>query len=172
MTTAYIISQVLALIALIINVVSRYFKKQANGILFNALTNLFLMASCIFLTAYVGMAGCFVSAVRAFVFYIYAKKNWDRKLWLIIFFILLQFALCILTGFIDEFIWWAIILIMVKSTIFAYGCWQHNLKVFRICGIISCSLSATYYLIYMGYIKTENTIEVVEEENKEPINSN
>ena len=60
--------------------------------------------------------------------------------------------MCIITGFLSEFIWWDITLVMVKSTFFAYGCWQHNVKVFRICSIISCVLTIVYFVLYAGYM--------------------
>ena len=152
MSAFYIISQVLAGFSLTFNVISRYFKKQSHSLLFNIISNLFGLASCAFLTAYMGMVGLFAATIRSYVFYIYSKKNWEKQVWLLLLFIAAQLALCIATGFISGFIWWDFTLVMVKSTFFAYGCWQHNVKVFRICSIISCALTIVYFILYKGYV--------------------
>ena len=148
----YIFSQVLAFISLILNVVSRGFKKQSHSILVNMVSNIFGLLSCLLLFAYMGMAGLIVSTVRSIVFYIFSKNNWEKKLWLLLLFIGLQLGVCIFTSAVSGFVWIDFVLIMLKSSLFAFGCWQHNVKVFRISSILSCIMAIIYYLLYLGYV--------------------
>ena len=148
----YILSQVLAFISLILNVFSRGFKKQSHSILVNMVSNIFGLLSCLLLFAYMGMAGLIVSTIRSIVFYIYSKNNWDKKLWLLLLFIGLQLGVCIFTSAVSGFVLIDFVLIMLKSSLFAFGCWQHNVKVFRISSILSCIMAIIYYMLYAGYI--------------------
>jgi hypothetical protein len=148
----YIASQVLAAFSLFFNVLSRVFKKQSQCLFVNVISNIFGLLSCFFLTAYMGMAGLFLATVRSVVFYFYSKNNWEKQVWLLVLFILLQLGLCILTGFVAGFIWWDFALVFIKSSIFAYGCWQKNITVFRLCSVASCTLTVVYFSLYAGYV--------------------
>lgn len=148
----YIASQALAIFALVFNVSSRAFKQQYKTLLFNFIANLINIVSCIFLTAYMGMAGLIVATLRSLVFFLYTKKNWDKQLGLLIVFIGLQIIACAVTVLLNGFVWWDLVLVFVKTTFYGYGSWQRNVKVFWACSIIACALTIVYFILHAGYV--------------------
>lgn len=149
----YIISQVFAGIGLITTTTGRLFKEQEKNLLFNIITNVMFTLSYFFLGAYVGMIGIVVSIIRSVVFYIFVKKKWEKKVWLLVLFIILFLVSCGLSSLLSrEFVVLNFILVVLKGISFTYGSWQHNIKVFRLCSIIACSLSVVHDALVHGWL--------------------
>ena len=149
----YILSQVIAGFGFVFTTTGRLFKKQEMNLLFNVLANLFFGFSYFLLSAYAGMLGVIVSIVRSFVFYLFVKKMWKKKWWLLILFLVAQACSCSLSVLISkEFVLIELLLAFAKGGIFTYASWQHNPKVFRWLSIVSCVVAIAHDLLKHGYV--------------------
>jgi len=149
----YIASQVFASIGLVLNIGSRFFKKQHHNLFVNIFATIFTLISYIFLTAYMGMVGLIISTARSITFYLFSKNDWEKKLWLLIFFIVAQFVSCVITSYIDGLIILDFVLIFLKGSLYTYGAWQHNVHIFRWSSIISSSVAIIYNVQYKAYVQ-------------------
>ena len=161
----YIASQVFATLSLVCNVLSRFFKKQHHNLLVNIFASFLSVISFFLLTAYMGMVGLIVSTIRSITFYFFAKNNWEKKVWLLTVFTIAQLATCTITAVIsinnDAMLTLVIvdfILVFLKGTIYTYGSWQHNVRVFWWSSIISSSIASVYNLMHKGYMNTASEV--------------
>lgn len=149
----YILSQVIAGCGFVFTTTGRLFKKQEMNLLFNVLANLFFGFSYFLLSAYAGMLGVIVSIARSFVFYLFVKKMWKKKLWLLLLFLVAQACSCGLSVLISkEFVLIELLLAFAKGGIFTYASWQHNPKVFRVLSIVTCVVCIAHDLLKHGYV--------------------
>ena len=148
----YIASQIFSAISLFFNIWSRFFKKQHHNLFINIFASIFNLISYILLTAYMGMVGLIVSTIRSIVFFFFAKNNWEKKTWLLVLFVVAQFATCVLTACISGFVLIDFILVFLKGSLYTYGSWQHNVNIFRWSSIISSTVAIIYNLLHAGYI--------------------
>lgn len=154
----YEASVVMATISLILNIFSRFFKKQHHSLLVNIFASFFNLLSYLFLTAYMGMIGLIVSTIRSIVFYLFSKNDWEKRLSLLIFFIIAQLGACILTSALSEFILIDFVLVFFKGTLYTYGSWQHNVHIFRWSSIISCIVAIIYNILHLGYMNAASEV--------------
>ncbi len=148
----FILAQCISGIALILNTSGRLFKKQSTNLLFNMVANVFVVASLILLGGYMGAVCTILSIMRTFVFYIYAKNGYHKKLSTLII-----FTVCfIASGFIGFTNWLEYSLIVFKGLTYTYGAWQHNVQVFRYFSIASNIFTIGYNALYGGYINMIN----------------
>ena len=148
----YIASQIFAAISLFFNIWSRFFKKQHHNLFINIFASIFNLISYILLTAYMGMVGLIVSTIRSIVFFFFAKNKWKKKTWLLVVFVVAQFATCVLTACISGFVLIDFVLVFLKGSLYTYGSWQHNVNVFRWASIASSSVAIIYNILYAGYM--------------------
>ena len=144
----YIASQVVSGVALTLNASGRLFKKQSTNMIFTVIANILIAISFYLLGAYMGLVCMIVSVTRTFVFYLYAKNDWSKSLFLLIFFI----ALYLGTSFITFTNWLEYVIIALKGITYTYGAWQHNPQTFRLSSIASCVFTIWYNAIYAGYV--------------------
>lgn len=149
----YVLSQVLAAFGFVFTTSGRLFKQQEKNLLFNVIANLFFVFSYLFLAAYAGMMGLIISIIRSFVFYLFVKNKWDKKLWLLILFLVLLVGSCSLSIFISkEFVLIEFLLVLAKGGVYTFAAWQHNVKVFRWLSIVSCCCAIVHDLLQMGFV--------------------
>ena len=111
------------------------------------------MFSYLFLAAYAGMMGLIISIVRSFVFYLFVKNKWEKKVWLLILFLVLLVCSCTLSIFISqEFVLLEFALVLLKGGVYTFAAWQHNVKVFRYLSILSCVCAIIHDLLQKGYV--------------------
>ncbi len=144
----YIASQIVSGVALTLNASGRLFKKQSTNMIFTTIANILVAISFYLLGAYMGLVCMIVSVTRTFVFFLYAKNDWSKNLFLLIFFI----ALYLGTSFISFTNWLEYAIIALKGITYTYGAWQHNAQTFRLLSIASCVFTIWYNAIYAGYV--------------------
>ena len=144
----FIAGQIVSGAALLFNTSGRLFKKQSTNLAFNCIANILVAISFYLLGAYMGLVCMIVSAVRTFVFYLYAKNGWHKNIYLLILFT----ALYLGTGFLTFTNWIEYFIIAVKGISYTYGAWQHNPQRFRFLSIVSCIFTIWYNILYLGYI--------------------
>ena len=144
----YIASQIVSGFALTLNASGRLFKQQSTNMMFTAISNILVAISFYLLGAYMGLVCMIISAVRTFVFYLYAKNNWSKNLYLLMFFIVLYLG----TSFIAFSNWLEYTLIALKGITYTYGAWQHKPKTFRVLSIASCGFTIWYNALYFAYV--------------------
>lgn len=151
--TKFILAQIFSLIALIINTSGRLFKDQHKTLFCNMVANVFVCISLWLLSAYMGLACTILSVIRTFVFYIYAKKGFHKKLPDIIIFSLLFIGVSFI-GFNGN--WFEYSLVALKGLTYTYGAWQHDVRVFRYFSVASNIFTIEYNALYSGYINMIN----------------
>ena len=144
----FIAGQIVSGVALVLNTSGRLFKKQSTNLIFTSVANLLIAISFYLLGAYMGLICMLVSAVRTFVFYLYAKNGWHKNIYLLVFFMLLYLG----TSFIAFTNWLDYTLIALKGITYTYGAWQHKPQTFRILSISSCLFTIWYNALYSGYV--------------------
>lgn len=148
----FILAQAMSCVALVINTIGRLYKNQHENLLFNMLANIFVCISLWLLSAYMGLVCTILSVIRTFVFYIYAKNGYHKKLPDIIIFSLLFIG----TSFIGFTNWFEYTLVVLKGLTYTYGAWQHDVRVFRYFSIASNVFTIGYNALYSGYINMIN----------------
>lgn len=144
----FIAGQIVSGVALIVNTSGRLFKKQSTNLIFATITNILIAISFYLLGAYMGLICMLVSAIRTFVFYLYAKNGWHKNIALLVLFILLYLG----TNFISFTNWLEYTLIALKGITYTYGAWQHKPQIFRVLSIASCGFTIWYNVLYAGYV--------------------
>ena len=144
----FIAGQIVSGVALVFNTSGRLFKKQSTNLIFNCIANILVAISFFLLGAYMGLVCMIVSAIRTFVFYLYAKNGWHKNFLLLILFTLLYLG----TSFLIFTNWLEYIIIVAKGISYTYGAWQRRPQTFRILSIVSCLFTIWYNILYAGYI--------------------
>ena len=99
-----------------------------------------------------------VSTLRSITFYFFAKNKWDKKLWLLIVFTVAQFGTCTFTAILNGLVILDFVLVFFKGTIYTYGSWQHNVKVFWWSSIVSSTVATIYNLMHGHYLMVASEV--------------
>lgn len=144
----FIAGQIVSGVALVLNTSGRLSNKPSTNMIFTSVANLLVAISFYLLGGYMGVACMLVASIRTFVFYLFARNEWNKSLSVLIFFTVLYLASCLLT-FTN---WLEYTIIALKGISYTYGAWQSNPQMFRGLSIFSCALTIWYNAIYMGYV--------------------
>jgi hypothetical protein len=131
--------QVLGIIGLIFYAVSFQMKTKENLLIMQVISNVFTTIQFALTMAVTGAVQTLLGVIRGIVFYFFKKRNLNpNKIVLIIFEIAIIFG--------TIFTWNGILslLPLIGMTANLYGQWQNNMKIVRICAVISAVLWSVY----------------------------
>jgi len=146
MNQIFIIAQICGFLALISAIISIPQKTKNRYIIFYILQNLFSLIQYFLLEAYIAFCLCLLCVLRLVVYaylYKYSKKT---KIFILVFFIIFNILISILS-----FNYFYDIFPMIASIIVCYTVWQTRLFIIRLGCIVCKVLWGIYSLICMAY---------------------
>jgi hypothetical protein len=133
------IIQILGIFGFIFYTLSFQMKTKENLLIMQAVSNVFATIQFLLTEALTGAVHTLLGVIRGFVFYFYKKRDLKpNKIVLIIF------EVAIILG--TVFTWENILscLPLIGMTVNLYGQWQNDMKIVRICAVISAVLWSVY----------------------------
>lgn len=140
LSSTYIISQILVIIYYLMYSVTFHLKDSNKILILGIVATIISSISYVLLSAYTGMAMCFVAIIRNILF----TKNKKSTLNLIL--ILIFTVIASIFTFNSYFCLFNII----ATLIYTYALWQKNTKTYKLLGIVVNGLM----IIYNAYIKS------------------
>ena len=143
----FILAQICGLIALILTVISVWFKTKEKMLMCSILANIVVTIQYFLLGALTGAVIAILNTIRCLVFYFFKKKDAKPS-----FIVLIIFEIvAIVSGSISWQNIWSLIPIVV-TVIYTYGLWQDNIKIIRITtGIVGLGW-AVYNVVVRAYV--------------------
>lgn len=142
----YVLAQVMGVFAIILWTFSILLKNKKDILLSQVVANAIYGIEYSLLGAFSAASMNFLSFVRLFIYYLFAKKEKEIPKFVLIIFCFLIFILGFLTldGILS-------IIPVIITLLYAYSFFQNNLKIARIVYIL-CALAWVYYNIKVGAI--------------------
>jgi hypothetical protein len=154
-TTNYIISQVVGLVAIIIIIIGYSVNTKKKQLLLSIFANIFISISFLFLGTYVACIGIIISTIRTIIFFIYELKFKQVPTWLIsIIFLVLIFNSSILM----ESLW--DLVPMFSLMLFTLGFRIRRLVYMRLFFIIPLIMFFVYDIVIFAY--SDALLKIVE----------
>lgn len=144
--TNFIIAQVFCFLAVASNVASYNTKKKSKALIWLMLVNFLYGIHYMLLNAASGAILSFLAMFRCYVYYRYTDNKLKPSFFILVIFCSLTILLGILS-YSNLFSIFAIVATLLNT----FGSWHHNLKVYRICGIL-ISLCLIIYNIHVAAI--------------------
>ena len=131
--------QILGIIGLIFYAVSFQMKTKENLLIMQVISNVFTTIQFVLTMAVTGAVHTLLGVIRGIVFYFFKKRDLNpNKIALVIF------EIAIILGTIFTWSGMLSILPLIGMTANLYGQWQNNMKIVRICAVISAILWSVY----------------------------
>lgn len=137
---SYIISQILVILYYLIYSSTFHLKENKKILIFGIVATVLSSMSYFLLSAYTGMAMCFIAIIRNILFY---KNKKNIKYFIIIIIITLFFSIFTYSG-------WFCLFNILATLIYTYALWQENNKKYKLLGILVNGLM----IIYNIYIQS------------------
>jgi len=142
----FILAQICGALGISIAITSMLYKTKEKIIMSQIIANILVTIQYFLLNALSGGVLNAANTIRCVIFYYYKKKDKKPSLTFLIIFI----VVAIILGAISWQNIWSIMPI-IGAIVFTYGLWQDNLKVMRICSVVTTSTLAIYSFIVMAY---------------------
>lgn len=139
-----IIAQIFGIVGLIFVFISIQNNNKNKILFFQILANLFYGLQYLFLRALSAALMCFSSLIRCVIFEKYSKRRKGIPFFVLLFFVLLNIILGIVS-FINIYN----IIPVIISILYTYGIWQNNLKLFRIISVV-VAIAWSFYNYFVG----------------------
>lgn len=143
----FIIAQICGVITLILTVISVQFRTKEKILIFQIIANIIVAIQYFLLNAITGGVVAIINTIRCIIFFYYKKK--DKKPSLI--FLTIFIVVAIVSGIItwqDSFS----IIPIIAAIVFTYGLWQDNVKVTKICTVITSGNWVIYNFVVKAYV--------------------
>ena len=142
---AFALSQIIGVLAMLIFVIAPHMKTKPVLLLCIVIGNLMTVMEFLLLGAMTEVAVMSVSTVRSIVFFAYSRAEKRAPFGVFLLFIAMQCG--------AVFVTWKswVSLLMIFDLAQTYGQWQTDMKVLRICAIVSSIPIAVYNILVGGY---------------------
>ena len=157
MTYTEIIAQVFALVAFILYVASRQFKKKEKILKFQMIANTFYALEYLMLNAYAGVNNSLFGISRSVIFYVCHKKKMKFPLYGAIIFI----VLILIFGYMSYVDYYSIIPVVI-SIAFFLALFIGNMKAYRIIAAVAALSWIVYNLHVEAYVGVvDSAVELI-----------
>ena len=154
-TTNYIISQVIGLIAICVDITSYLVKTKKKQLICIIISNIFISASFLFLGTYAACIGIVIATIRTIIFFLYELKLKQVPVWVIsiIFMVLIANSAVLMNSLWD-------LLPMFSLMLFTLSFRVRKVVYMRLCFIIPMLMFFAYDLYIYAY--TDIMLKIIE----------
>ena len=158
-TTAYIISQIFALLAYISISATFFMKSKTKIVVFNIAVSLFFLFHYFFLNAQMGMIMNTIGIVRGIWYYLDDKFN-SKHLYNSLIMCVVASVVCSIFAFSS----WVEILALIAGLGFTYSLWQQNIGFYRWAMLVCSMLWVAYNALHLSIVAMvgESVLIVIE----------
>ena len=148
-TTTYILSQVFTIMMYALLAITYYMKDRKKILIVSFLSVAANGVAYIFLSAWSGLAMCFLAIIRNIIFIADEKKNGKREAInkTDIFILIVLYVIAVISA-VYTYDGWGSILSVIATMLYTYSVWQKNTRIYKFFGI-PVGILWIFYNIYI-----------------------